>query len=229
MTPEEIKQREFFVGLRGYDRDEVQEFLIKVAEEHQAVLAELDELRSRPEPTLELDPFEELGAQVTSVLRSANQSAENIAAEAQAEAARLRDEARAEAGHLRSEAEAYAERVHRDANDEATRLRDEAERIVADAREDAARIEAEAEQRGLERAAAAANEAVARLADANRRHEELRARLAETSDEIQLALLALGEAPAPAGETIRQIVLGDEPVVLDERPAPESELSSQEA
>jgi DivIVA domain-containing protein len=47
MDPEDIESRDFFVGLRGYDRGEVQEFLAEVAAEHRAVLAELDELRKR--------------------------------------------------------------------------------------------------------------------------------------------------------------------------------------
>ena len=38
ITPEEIADRKFLVGLRGYDRDEVRTFLTAVAEELRSAL-----------------------------------------------------------------------------------------------------------------------------------------------------------------------------------------------
>lgn len=38
MTPEEIADRKFLVGLRGYDRDEVRKFLVTVANDYRTVL-----------------------------------------------------------------------------------------------------------------------------------------------------------------------------------------------
>lgn len=38
MTPDEIADRKFLVGLRGYDRDEVRKFLVTVADDYRAVL-----------------------------------------------------------------------------------------------------------------------------------------------------------------------------------------------
>lgn len=45
MTPEEIEDKKFLVGLRGYDRDEVRKFLASVADDYRTVLA--DESKSR--------------------------------------------------------------------------------------------------------------------------------------------------------------------------------------
>lgn len=225
MDPEDIESRDFFVGLRGYDRDEVQEFLAQVAADHRAALAELEELRKRREPLTDLGPS------VTAIIRTATESAETITeqahqegdrirAEAEAQAAATRHEAEARAATTRHDAEARAEQIRREADDEATRMRDEAtrivdaarseaERIVHDAQDDASRLEADAERRGRERAAAAADDAIAKLAEANRRHEELRARLAETSDEIQLALMAMGDQRKDPNEVIIDVTLGD--------------------
>jgi DivIVA domain-containing protein len=225
MNPEDIEGRDFFVGLRGYDRDEVQEFLAEVASDHRTALAELADLRQRREPLTDLGPT------VTAIIRTATESAEaiteqahrdveHIRADAEESAAQTRRAAEESAAATRREAEAYAEQVHRDADSEATRLRDEATRIVDAARseaeriaratqDDADRIQADAERRGRERAAAAAEDAIAKLAEANRRHEELRARLTETSDEIQLALMAMGDERRDPTEVIRDVALDD--------------------
>ena len=230
MNPEDIESRDFFVGLRGYDRDEVHQFLAEVAASHRAALAELEELRNRPLPPP--DPFTDVGSSVTAILRTANESAEQISVEAHADADRIRAEADAYAAPLRQEADTYAtairqeadtyaEHVRREADGEATRLRDEATRIVDAARaecervvrafqDDADRVAADAERRGRDRAAATAEEAIAKLTEANRRHEELRARLAEASDEIQLALMAMGDERTDPVVVIREAALHDD-------------------
>ena len=149
MYPEEILGRDFAVSLRGYDRDEVDAFLGAVAEAYRAVLDELDLLRRQPRPepapvaqepppapVVDIDALDELGAHVAHVLRSAEEAAAAILAEAEAEAERRRNE---------------SDRLY------------------------------------------ATDRALAQLAAAARKQEELRARLQETSDEVQLALLALGD------------------------------------
>src|SRR4051812_6122825 len=111
MEPQEIEGRDFFVGLRGYDRDEVDQFLAQVAADHRAVLDELESLRSGAEVS-NRDPFEALGANVTAILRTANESASTITAEAQQ---------RAEA--VRQQADEYADKVRREVDDEIGHLR----------------------------------------------------------------------------------------------------------
>jgi DivIVA domain-containing protein len=256
MEPEDIEGREFFVGLRGYDRDEVNQFLAELAAEHRALL---DELQGNA--PVARDPFEDLGANVTAILRTANESATTITAEAEATATELREQAEQYAERVRQKADEDALRILYDAEDELGRRRTEldaeaerlqnaasetdaeSERILEEARHHAreileraheeagrllneadgraATIEADAEERGRERARVRVEEAVFRLADATRRHEDLRARLAETSDEIQLVLMALGEPIADPRQAIddavRELVVldGTEPVGHD--------------
>jgi DivIVA domain-containing protein len=264
MEPDDIEGRDFFVGMRGYDRDEVNQFLAEVASEQRALLDELDELRRQAEGAPPRDPFEGLGTSVTAVLRTAHDQAATITAEAEATVADLRQQAEEQAGRVRQEAEEEAERLRQEAGADALRIRGDAEdevghrraeleaeaerlrtaaadaeglaeRILEEARrhaqeiveraheeagrtlnqadEQVAAAVADAEERGRERARVTVEEAVVRLADATRRHEELRARLLETSDEVQLALMALGEPIADPRQAIDDAVR--EVIVLD--------------
>jgi len=208
MGPEDIEGRDFFVGLRGYDRDEVHQFLREVAAEHRAVLSELEMLRTR-QPTA--DPFEHLGANVAAILRSANETAAMITSTANEDADQIRARAEAAAEQVRRDADEYAGRVRDEvasetetsrhfieaARDQADVLRQEGERraseLIAEAEARIPAIEAAAEEAGRARAGAAVDHLVARLTDATRQQEALRARLTEASDEIQLALMALGD------------------------------------
>jgi len=254
MEPEDIEGRDFFVGLRGYDRDEVNTFLTEVASQYRAALAELEMLRTRPPTT---DPFEHLGANVTAILRSANETASGITASANEEADSIRASAEAAAEHIRREADEYAGRVRDEVANETETARHaledaraEAGRVVDDAREQAATIRAEAEQRagdlvaeaearatrmiseadsraadtiaaaearvpaieaaaehaGRQRAAANVEDLVTRLTDAARQQEAVRARLSEASDEIQLALMALGDSVSDPAQVVEDAV-----------------------
>jgi DivIVA domain-containing protein len=233
MEPEDIEGRDFFVGLRGYDRDEVNQFLSDVAAELRATRAEIEMLRNRPET---MDPFEHLGSNVTAILRTANDTAEEILASAKSEAETVHARAEAAAEHVRKEGDAYAARVR----DEVSRETDASRRAIDDARAEAGRIieearmradqlrdeasahastiaaEAEArvsaiedaaERAGRERATRAADELLGRLQEAMRQHEAVRARLIEAGDEVQLALLALGDSVPDPAQVVRDAAL----------------------
>jgi DivIVA domain-containing protein len=222
MNPEDIEHREFFVSLGGYDRNEVDAYLAEIAAEHRALLDEI-ERHARETPA---DPIAEIGASVTAILRTANDEAEQIATDARAQADTIRSEAEDHANQLRHEAAAYADHLRREAEDEAARVRAEASLTLERAHEQAAgivreaeaageRIEADAERRGRERAAGRAEVEIARLAEAARRHEELRASLAEANDEISLALMAMGEPVGDARAAVQDVVLQDDDDVID--------------
>lgn len=228
MDPQEIETKEFFVALRGYDRDEVDAYLKEIAEEHRRVVAEL-EARLAAQPVESEDPLEHLGANITNVLRTAKESAATILSEAERDAEELtlaaqidaddirmqaqrdadeiRAAARTEAEAIRATARAEADGVHAELEAQRAAAQDEAESIVAAARERAAAMEAEAEHLGRQRALSAADEATARLADVIRQQDHVRGRLIETTEEIQLALLALGDPAGEAMEVVRQAVL----------------------
>lgn len=146
MNLEEIRNPQFFVAVRGYERDQVDAYVSAVADAHQALLEEVHDLRQRVQDGP--DPL----AEVAAVLQAANDAAAAIVVGAEATAERIR-----------AEAEAAAVGIAEDA-----------------------------ERRAIDRASA----------EIASRHRELRARLREVSDEVELAMLALGE-PASDDSDVR--------------------------
>jgi cell division initiation protein len=146
MKPEDIHGRDFLVGLRGYDKEEVRSFLAEVAAEHAALLAEVGRAKAAPQAPAH-DDFENLGASVASILRAAKESASEITADAEQHAAAIR-----------SEAEGIRERAIA-----------ESDRIMTEARERAAAMESELEQQvaqGIQEASERASSLRARLLEA---------------------------------------------------------------
>ena len=236
MKPEEIQGRDFLVGLRGYDKDEVREFLSEIAAEHAAIQAELEELRRAPVAIATAEPrddFENLGASVAAILRTAKESAAEITSGADAAAMQVREEAERYAETLRQQAEetrAYAaeaaEEVRRQATAEIEQLRTEAqttlvearaeaERLVREATERVRQLEVEAEARIRNQTEAMLREHEERAAEAQRRESSLRARLQEAADEVSLALLALGDPTAAPAEAAVDLVV-EEGTVAEE-------------
>jgi DivIVA domain-containing protein len=182
MEPEDIEGREFFMGLRGYDREEVDAFLGQVAAELRQAQAEIAALRTRVDGG---DPYGQVGIDVTAILRTANETAEAIVTNAHEEAA-----------GIRGRAEAAAEQVRGSAEEHAARILGEAEaRVPA--------IEEAAERAGRDRAGQVVDELVTRAEEAARQRDAARARLLELSDELQLALMALDDKAGDPGDMVR--------------------------
>jgi DivIVA domain-containing protein len=227
MEPEDIEGREFFMGLRGYDREEVDAFLAQVAADLRHAKAEIAALRTRVDGG---DPYGQVGVDVTAILRTANETAEAIVTTAHEEAAGVRGRAEAAAEQLRGSAEEHAARVRGEANAEAEEThrlldaaREEASRILADARSAAEQrasaivteaearvpaIEEEAERAGRERAGRVVDDLVARAEEAARQRDTARARLLELSDELQLALMAIDDGAGDPGDLVRTAARG---------------------
>jgi DivIVA domain-containing protein len=217
VQPEDIEGREFFVGLRGYDKDEVNAFLTEVAAELRSLQDELDEVRagggSGRGPAEARDDFEDLGANVAAILRTAKESASAMVTDAEGQAAQIRADAEAYAEARRQAADEYAEskrhegdEAHAQATQRANEAQEHANRLVHDAEERARIIVADGEARARQQVEALVADAAGRLAETSRRSEELRARLAETADELQLAVMALGEPTGDPEGAVRAAV-----------------------
>jgi DivIVA domain-containing protein len=167
LSPDEIEGREFALSRRGYNRDEVDEFLVSVADtvrEAEAAAQAAPEgsdadtdaaeppeggthpLRSRLQSgPADTDDYGRLGAEVAAVLRTADEGAQKRRSEAEAEATRIRDEADGYAHRLRTETEAEAERVRAEAEVEARNARTALEEATDQARLTIQRANDEAE------------------------------------------------------------------------------------
>jgi DivIVA domain-containing protein len=124
LAPEDIANRRFAaVGRRGYDREEVETFLVEVAQAYREALDVV--ARADESPTFEL-----LGREAGAVLEAARQGAESLRESAEEEVQSLTREAREGAEEVRREAETVASEILERAAQEAERAMREAELVA---------------------------------------------------------------------------------------------------
>lgn len=151
-----LREVEFRDRLRGYDTDEVDEFLEKVAvavEELQRQALELAERAERAERAEKAASERAVGEDEDSIRRTlvlAQRTADLAIREAQEQAALLTDTARAEAESLVTEARENAQRIAAESDrrlrDETIRLEDQREQIRGDLNTLASLLETERER-----------------------------------------------------------------------------------
>jgi DivIVA domain-containing protein len=136
-TPEEIESKEFLITLRGYDKDEVNAFLRAVSADYRSALS-----RQGTEVTVPSSSYEALGAEISTVLSTAKQSAETIRRRAEDDATELRRRAEEESRQLRDAASRAAKRLTEEAERHSIEVRASAEREASERlRESARRVE----------------------------------------------------------------------------------------
>jgi cell division initiation protein len=139
----QIRRREFASVRRGYDPDQVRDYLTQVAEQVEALEQEVRDSKLQPpagpkgeghvrpsDPPPSDDPYERLSQRLTTLLATADQEAEGILVEARADAARMLDEARSEADRIRVDAQARAEEARQQGNELLERAKQEADRVL---------------------------------------------------------------------------------------------------
>jgi DivIVA domain-containing protein len=134
MTPEEIQKAEFTVAVRGYSREEVEEFLSSLAQDQRTLIEELESAKREAEQT-----YLALGDEIGSLLQHAKDVADGMVKKAEEEAARVRDEARRSAERSKKEADEVAGRIVQTAKQEADGCIAEAREKVSDFQEAEAR------------------------------------------------------------------------------------------
>jgi DivIVA domain-containing protein len=136
-TPEEIESKEFLITLRGYDKDEVNAFLRAVAADYRSALS-----RQGTDVAVPSSSYEALGAEISTVLSTATQSAETIRRRAEDDATELRRRAEEESRQLREAASRAAKRLTEEAERHSVEVRASAEREASERlRESARRVE----------------------------------------------------------------------------------------
>ena len=136
LTPEHIRRREFVTTRRGYDPDQVRDYLEQLAMQVEAMETMVHEARLQAESALKphasgADPYETLARRVSDLLRSADQEAARIRREAGEESDRVLREARAEADRVRLDAQTRAEEARAEAERHLRRARERADRTIA--------------------------------------------------------------------------------------------------
>jgi len=159
-SAEQIRRREFATVRRGYDPDQVREYLQGVAGQVETLERELRDQRKEakaqrppipgeslaaavtagqvmtpvpatPAPTAPpQDPYETIAKRFAGVLESADKEATAALAQAKAEADRVLQEARSEADRIKLDAQARAEQAKQQGTDSLAEAKREAERIL---------------------------------------------------------------------------------------------------
>ncbi len=145
LTPDEIRQRQFEVTRRGYDREAVERFRDEVAANADELARALDDFRGRL-GQLGIDQLPDLGeelsrvaADVGTILEDARRAATDMRRRAEEDAARWRAEAETEAAAARAEAEREAGEWREQAGADAAAVRAGADGDAAETRAEAQR------------------------------------------------------------------------------------------
>lgn len=207
-TPEEIEQKEFLNGLRGYEKEEVRAFLEAVATDQKRLTEELARLKSRS-----TDPMEMVGQEVGAVLKSAQDTAalletkarkesEALVSQAQQRAEQMLSEAQERVSSMTSKASQQAESVRSKAEAYATSKREEADSYAAATRRTAdeysAGVRSNAEREASKQIADAKEKADQRLREAAARVQKLRS----VETELRERLDSIGEVISGARQTL---------------------------
>jgi len=203
ITSEQIRRREFVTTRRGYDPDQVRDYLEALADQVDLMATMIRDarmeadalLRSDAEP--KADPYERLARRVSGVIKAADDAAERFRMEARRDAERLMTEARDDAERIRSDAKAAA--------DEA---RQHAERALDEARE-----QADATIAGL---STRRDAVVIQLA-------EMRERLLGVAEELESTIVEAPPEPIDAIEDATAIEASDTDTDADDVAAAEAE------
>jgi DivIVA domain-containing protein len=208
-SPDQIRRREFVTARRGYDPQQVRDYLAKLAEQVERMQAMLREARmdadaaaNRSEADTRPDAYQRLAARFADTLRVADEQAAKIREEAERDAAKALEEARGEADRMRADAHGRAEK-----------LRAEAETALREAK--------------AETASAILSLTTRRKALADEL-EMMRSRLLAAAEELGSVLEPQSEAPAAPTSTLAGPA-EPAPVEAPQSLEPESEAGDESA
>jgi DivIVA domain-containing protein len=183
--PKQIRGRRFARVRKGYDPDQVRDFLDEVATWMERLESDLLSAQDEAEANARRsapDPYQQMGSQLAELMRGAEEHAAKARQDADEEAAKQLAEAKRRAEEIRSDAQAQAKRLRTEAQEDAERFRREAH-------EEGTQIRAEAHA-ALERARA---EAEATLAGLTGERERLLSEVRGARQRLSAALTRLDE------------------------------------
>jgi cell division initiation protein len=144
-SADQIRRREFATIRRGYDPDQVRDFLTQIAAQIEAIEIELREARMQlgvtaaataaakpveaPVPTE--DPYDRLAQRFKDMIAAADRESEGIIAQAKTDAEDMLAAARTEADGVRLDAQSRAEELRQQADEYLTSAREESDRVLA--------------------------------------------------------------------------------------------------
>ena len=135
ITALDIKDKQFTTKFRGYNDQEVDEFLDIIVDDYEDLVRDNRELSTRVKELEEkLAYFDEMKESLSQSVILAQETAEKVKASAADESANLINKANFNATHLIEEAKSKASEILRDATDEAKRVAIETEELKRQSR-----------------------------------------------------------------------------------------------
>ena len=135
ITALDIKDKQFTTKFRGYNEQEVDEFLDIIVDDYEDLVRDNRELAARVKELEEkLAYFDEMKESLSQSVILAQETAEKVKASAADESANLINKANFNATHLIEEAKSKASEILRDATDEAKRVAIETEELKRQSR-----------------------------------------------------------------------------------------------
>jgi DivIVA domain-containing protein len=139
-SAEQIRRREFATIRRGYDPDQVRDYLEAVATQVETLERDLKDARMRVEaaappapaapPTPAIDPYERVSQRFAGLLATADREASRLIDDAKTEADRVLDEAKTAADRITVDAQARAEEAKAEGAQRLEDAKTEADRIL---------------------------------------------------------------------------------------------------
>ena len=137
IAAEQIRRREFVTIRRGYDPEQVRNYLDQLAHQVDLMASMIREARLDAESAVragsspKTDPYEQLASRVASVIREADEVAERTRSEAHRDAERALEQARTDADRIRLDAQTHAEQAREEAERSVHEAREQADRTIA--------------------------------------------------------------------------------------------------
>lgn len=215
LTSDEIADKEFVVGLRGYDKEEVRTFLRTVSKEFGASDQSAPHANGGPTPAEPAPPQPstqpdwsslgaDIGADIAAVLRTAHEQADALRSGAEAEAKATREKADEDAATTRSQADAHAEgtraaaeQERNEAQSKLTTAQDEALGLVADAQARVEKMLETSKRRAKDEAEASVAHLTSQISELTSTRDIARSGLADLRIKLD-ETIAAAEADPPA-------------------------------
>ena len=135
-SAEQIRRRMFARVRRGFDPDQVHDYLMQIADQIETLEEEVREARlsseaPAPQPApAQRDPVSEMADRIGDIVRTAERHAQERRAEVEEESRTILAESRAEADRIRLDAQSRAEELRQESSDMLSRARTEADRAL---------------------------------------------------------------------------------------------------
>lgn len=141
LTPVDIHNKDFSRSFRGYDMEEIDDFLDEVVNDYEKLYRDNNQLKKELELTnKQLDHFHQLEKNLQDTLLVAQRTADEVTTTANSRAEEMKQAAKEACDNMLQNAELEAKQMINDANQQVKQISLEYQRIVAEKRQFIAKI-----------------------------------------------------------------------------------------